>query len=111
MAGLTWKAMLAAAERNPDTKARTDFYSFRVPEEFYDLTKDRFERSNLIADPERKAEIEAMRKELLSVMQRTGDPFAEAFVQRDNKDFVASVLEKVKQEYGGKKRSGALKAP
>jgi N-sulfoglucosamine sulfohydrolase len=104
MAGLTWKAMLAAAESSPAIKARTDLYSFRVPEEFYDLTKDRFERSNLIAAPERQAEIEAMRKELLTLMQRTGDPFAEAFARRDNKDFVASVLEKVKQEYAGKKK-------
>ena len=103
MAGLTWKAMLAAAERNPAIKARTDHYSFRVPEEFYDLTKDRFERANLIADPDRQAEIESMRKELLTLMQRTGDPFAEAFARRDNKDFVASVLEKVKQEYAGRK--------
>jgi hypothetical protein len=45
-----------------------------------------------------------MRKELLTLMQRTGDPFAEAFARRDNKDFVASVLEKVKQEYAGKKK-------
>ena len=103
MAGLTWKAMLAAAETNPAIKARTDHYTFRVPEEFYDLTQDRFERSNLIAEPGRKTEIEAMRKELLAMMKRTGDPFAEAFARRDDKDFVAGVLEKVKQEYGGKK--------
>jgi N-sulfoglucosamine sulfohydrolase len=103
MAGLTWKAMLAAAESNPAIKARTDLYTFRVPEEFYDLTKDRFERNNLIADPERKTEIEAMRKELLALMQRTNDPFAEAFARSDDKEFVASVLEKVKQQYAGKK--------
>ena len=103
MAGLTWKAMLAAAGTNPAIKARTDHYTFRVPEEFYDLTKDRFERSNLIADPERRTEIDAMRQELQALMKRTGDPFAEAFAQRENKEFVATVLEKVRQEYGGKR--------
>lgn len=103
MAGLTWKAMLAAAESNPAIKARTDLNTFRVPEEFYDLTIDRCERANLITDPERRIEIESMRKELLSVMQRTGDPFAEAFAHRDNKELVPAVLEKLKQEYGGQK--------
>ena len=34
MAGLTWKAMLAAAETNPAIKARTDLYSFRVRKSF-----------------------------------------------------------------------------
>ena len=103
MAGLTWKAMLAAAETNPAINARTDLNSFRVPEEFYDLTNDRCERTNLIADPEHQTEIESMRKELLSVMQRTGDPFAEALAHRDNKDLVPAVLEKLKLEYTGTK--------
>jgi hypothetical protein len=42
-----------------------------------------------------------MRKELLALMQRTNDPFAEAFARRDNKELRRRVLEKVKQEYGG----------
>jgi N-sulfoglucosamine sulfohydrolase len=104
MAGLSWKAMLAAAETSPAIKARTDLNTFRVPEEFYDLTNDRCERSNLIADPKHLAEIDAMRKELLSVMQRTGDPFAEAFAHREEKQIVPAVLEKLKQEYGGRNR-------
>ncbi len=103
MAGLTWKAMLAAAETNPAIKARTDLNSFRVPEEFYDLTNDRCERANLIANPEHQTEIESMRQELLSVMQRTGDPFAQAFARRDNKDLVPAVVEKLNQEYTGTK--------
>ena len=102
MAGLTWKAMLAAAENNPAIKARTDLNSFRVPEEFYDLTADRFERANRIADPARQDEIEAMRKELLEVMRRTGDPLAEAFAKREDKQLVADALEQLKREYGRK---------
>jgi N-sulfoglucosamine sulfohydrolase len=99
MAGLTWKAMLAASESNPDIKARTDLYSFRVPEEFYDLTKDRCERNNRIADPAYKTEMESMRAELLALMKRTGDPFAEAFENRENKELVPAVLEKMRAEY------------
>ena len=103
MAGLTWKAMLAAAETDPEIKARTEFYLHRVPEEFYDMSSDRFERTNLIADPARQEEIEGMRKELLGLMQRTGDPFAEALAHRDNKELISAVLEKLKKEYGGRK--------
>lgn len=104
MAGLTWKAMLAAAETNPAIKARTELNSFRVPEEFYDLTTDRCERANLIADPKHQFEIESMRQQLLTLMRVTSDPFAEAFANRDNKDLVPAVLEKLREEYQGKKR-------
>jgi N-sulfoglucosamine sulfohydrolase len=107
MAGLTWKTMLAASVSAPAIKARTDFYSFRVPEEFYDLTNDRCERVNLIADPAHQAEIESMRKQLLTMMQSTGDPFAEAFAHRDNKNLIPAVLEKLKKEYEGKKDKSA----
>ena len=100
MSGLSWKAMLAASSDQPKIKARTDFYLHRVPEEFYDMSNDRCERVNLIAEPGRKAEIEAMRKDLLAVMQRTGDPFTEAFANRDKKDLIPALLEKLKKEYG-----------
>ena len=102
MAGLTWKAMLAAASNSPAIKARTDFYLHRVPEEFYDLTNDRCERTNLIGDPSRQAEIEAMRKELLALMRRTGDPFTEVFANREDKALAAAVTTKLKEEYGRK---------
>ncbi|MCU0778083.1 MAG: sulfatase [Akkermansiaceae bacterium] len=102
MAGLTWKAMLAAAATNPALKVRTDFYLHRVPEEFYDLTNDHCERTNLIGDPSRQAEIEAMRRELLALMRRTGDPCTEAFAHRDNKDLIPEVLKKLNEEYGRK---------
>jgi arylsulfatase A-like enzyme len=62
MAGLTWKAMLAAAATNAAIKDRTDFYLHRVPEELYDLTNDRCERTNLIGDPSRQAEIVRVRR-------------------------------------------------
>ena len=100
MSGLSWKAMLAAASDNPVIKMRTDFYLHRVPEEFYDMTNDRSERVNLIADPARQKEIETMRKELLTVMQHTGDPFAEAFANRDKKELISAVIQKLKKEYG-----------
>jgi N-sulfoglucosamine sulfohydrolase len=99
MAGLSWKAMVAASSSNPEIAARADFYLHRVPEEFYDMTNDRSERVNLIADGSRQEEIDTMRKELLALMQSTGDPFAEAFAHRDNKELVAAVLKKLNAEY------------
>lgn len=99
MAGLTWKAMLAASENNPEIKARTDFYSYRATEEFYDLKADPCERKNLIPSPEHQAEVEAMRTELLALMRKTNDPFAEALAQRNDKSLVTAAIEKLKQEY------------
>lgn len=103
MSGLTWKAMLAAAPTNPAIKARVDLNSLRVPEEFYDLTSDRCERVNLIADPKHQQQIESMRQELLAVMKKTSDPLAEAFVKRDDKDHVSAELEKLKIEYANQR--------
>jgi len=116
MGGLTWKAMLAAAETNPAIKARTDFYLYRVPEEFYDMTNDRFERRNLIGDASRQAEIESLRKELLALLQRTGDPLAEAFAHRDKPEILAAAKQKLMDEYErppkgkGKAKKAAAKA-
>ncbi|MHB8899502.1 MAG: sulfatase-like hydrolase/transferase, partial [Thermoguttaceae bacterium] len=99
MGGLSWKAMLAAAESDPAIKARTDFYLHRAPEEFYDMSDDRFECRNLIGDPSRQAEIESCRKELLAMMQRTGDPLAEAFAQRDKSEVLAAAKESLARQY------------
>jgi N-sulfoglucosamine sulfohydrolase len=99
MSGLTWKAMLAAADTNPDIKARTDFYLYRAPVEFYDMTNDRFERHNLIDDTSRQAESEPLRKELLALMQRTGDPLAQAFAERDKPEILGAAQQKLTDEY------------
>ena len=80
-------------------KARTDFYLHRVPEEFYDLTTDPSERRNHIADPARQNKIETLRAELLARMRCTGDPFAEALADRENKSLVPALLKKLKTEY------------
>lgn len=103
MAGLTWKAMLAAAETDPAVKARTDFYSYRVPEEFYDLKADPGERKNLIDSPRHQPEIEALRRDLLGMMQATGDPLADAFTEREKPEIVATVIERVKKIHPNKR--------
>ena len=99
MAGLTWKAMLAAGESDPEIKARCDFYLYRVPEEFYDLSNDRNERVNLIDSPERRADIDVLRSRLLAEMRRTGDPLAEAFAGRDQPGILATAMDQFAEEY------------
>jgi hypothetical protein len=99
MAGLTWKAMLAAGESDPEIKARCDFYLYRVPEEFYDLTADHSERDNLIDDPQRQAEIETHRARLLATMRQTGDPLAEAFARRREPEVLAAAMERLAKQY------------
>ncbi len=103
MAGLSWKAMVAAAEKDPEIQARTEFYLYRTPEEFYDMSNDRNERTNLIDDPKYQSEIESMRQELLDLMKRTGDPFTEALADRKNPAEAAKAIEQMKKEYGGRK--------
>ena len=63
------------------------------------MTGDPCERRNLIAVPERQAEIVAMRAELLALLRRTGDPLAEAFAHRDNPQLVQEAMRKLKSEY------------
>jgi N-sulfoglucosamine sulfohydrolase len=104
MAGLTWKAMLAAAEHDPAIRARTDFYLHRVPEEFYDLSMDPCERTNLIASPAHQSEIETLRAELLSMMRRTDDPFAEAFANRGERRLVSETIEALTRDGDARRR-------
>ena len=99
MAGLTWPAMVKAAASNPEIKRRVDFYLYRVPEEFYDLSGDPCERANLIDRPERQADIAAMRAELLALFQRTGDPLAEAFAHRDKPEILAAAKKQLADQY------------
>lgn len=105
MAGLTWKALLAAAEHDPAVRARTDFYRVRAPEEFYDLSADPCERVNLIASPAHQAEIEKLRAELLAMMRRTDDPFAEAFGNRGAPELVSLTIDELARECGARRSS------
>jgi N-sulfoglucosamine sulfohydrolase len=86
--------MTAAAKKNPAIKERTEFYTHRTPEEFYNLNNDPYERNNLIKSADSQAEIESMRKQLLTMMQSTDDPFANAFANRDNKELIQEAIKK-----------------
>ena len=80
--GLTWKAMLEAAEKDRKIAERVKLFRYRVPEEFYDLEEDPSELNNLIASPEHKGEIGKLRAAMLRMMESTKDPLLEAFKKR-----------------------------
>ncbi|MDO8683189.1 MAG: sulfatase [Armatimonadota bacterium] len=81
-AGLTFKAMQAAAETDPAIAERVNFFLYRVTEEFYNVEADPYEKKNLINDPKYKAEIGKMRAEMLRMMVSTKDPILESFKKK-----------------------------
>jgi len=82
MSGLTWKAMVAAGEKDPKIAERCSFYLHRVPEEFYDLESDPNELKNLISSSMRQADINKLRRAMLDMMKSTNDPLLEEFKKR-----------------------------
>lgn len=74
-AGLTMKAMRAAAMNDPKIAARVKLFLYRVPEELYDYENDPDARHNLIGDPKYKKVVEEMR----SRMKALKDPLLPTF--------------------------------
>ena len=84
--GLTMNAMKQAAMTDPNIAARVQLFLYRVPEELYNFAEDPDALHNLADDPVYKQQLNLMRQELLSWMERTKDPLASAF-----REFVLSV--------------------
>lgn len=81
MIGLTWPAMLDAAEADPELRRRVDFYRERQAEELYDLVADPHGLRDLSGDPEYAEQLARMRSELAAWMDRTDDPCAAQFAR------------------------------
>lgn len=90
--GLTFKAMQAAAETNPQIAARVRHFQYRVVEEFYDFASDSDALHNLINDPRHRKEVEMMRKELLEWMRRTNDAALEALRNRKSPEVLKKFM-------------------
>ncbi|MEZ5965498.1 MAG: sulfatase [Planctomycetota bacterium] len=78
-AGLTFKAMQAAAENDEALAARVHLFQYRVQEELFDCEVDPSCLHNLIADPAHAADVARLRQALLRHMQATADPQTDAF--------------------------------
>jgi N-sulfoglucosamine sulfohydrolase len=99
--GLTWKAMVRAAENDPEIAKRVELYKHRVREEFYNFSKDPDGLNNLINDPAYKDEINRFREMMLKEMKKYNDPAFAAYRDRDKpgviEEFIESQRLKAKQ--------------
>jgi len=106
--GLTMKAMVEAAQTDPDVAERVRMFRHRAPEEFYDLRNDRDCLINLIDKAEYKDDLERFRSWLRAWMERTGDPLLPAFEHRGSPEKLREVLVDV---YGNNYLKAAQKQP
>lgn len=80
--GLTWKAMEEAAKTDPKVAQRTRMFSYRVPEELYDYSKDPCGLKNLADKPEYAQQLAKMRRWMLDWMTQTRDPLLPSYRAR-----------------------------
>ncbi|MYK48331.1 MAG: sulfatase [Gammaproteobacteria bacterium] len=71
--GLTWNAMVSAAESDPAVAARVKHFQYRVPLEFYDYERDPDALDNRIHDPQMREVIQDYALQLGEFMRSTGD--------------------------------------
>ncbi len=102
--GLTMKAMNEAAETDPEMKKRVDLFRYRVPEELYNLKKDRDNLVNLIDNPEQKETLKRLKKKLEAWMVETNDPLLEAFRHMDDRAKVDAVIDRTFAEFKARKK-------
>jgi len=77
--GASLRAMVAAARNDPEMQKRIDFMYYRTKEESYDYRQDADALTNLIDSQAHAAEVNRMRHEMLKVLKKNEDPYAEAF--------------------------------
>ena len=103
--GLTFNAMRAAAETDPQIAARVRLFQYRVVEEFYDFQDDPDALHNLIDEPRYRDEIDTMRQQLLDWMKRTNDPALEALKNRESPEALAKFMAEQDAKARRKKRT------
>ena len=91
--GLTWKAMLKAAETDQKIAGRVELYRHRVREEFYDLKNDPEAFNNLVDDPAYSVKIKEFREMMLKEMKKYNDPAYEAYKDRNKAGTIDSFME------------------
>ncbi|MEE2947034.1 MAG: sulfatase [Verrucomicrobiota bacterium] len=93
MAGLTYRAMKRAGEKDVRLAKREHLLEYRTVEEFYDLNSDPFCLKNLTNV--RPAAMSVLQKQLRDLMVKYGDFALEAFNQRDS----PATLEQFMKDY------------
>lgn len=100
--GLSFRAMKEAARENTEIDARVRLFSYRVPEEFYDLERDPDALENLIDDPRYSDEIKKFRGKLEAYMAESGDPALDAFRNREDPGAIARFMREQRIKAGKK---------
>ena len=68
-----WGSWKRDAASNPKAAELIKRYQHRPAEEFYDITQDPFETKNLASDPQHRAKMDALKKQLQAWMKQQGD--------------------------------------
>ena len=93
LGGLTWRAMINAAETDPEIAARVELFKYRVPEEFYNFKEDPDGLNNLAGDPAYADELDEFREKMLEMMKRYNDPAYEAYRDREQEGVIEAFME------------------
>lgn len=84
----TYKQMRNLSNADEKIKKRFDFWVYRAVEELYDYENDPDALNNLIEDPQYKDVVEELRSELQRHMENTNDYMIDAYVNREDKDYL-----------------------
>ena len=96
--GLTWKAMIKAAETDPEIAKRVELYRHRVREEFYDFKNDPDGLTNLIDDPVYSDKIKEFRERMLVEMKKCKDPAFETYRDRDKPGTIENFMKQQQEK-------------
>jgi N-sulfoglucosamine sulfohydrolase len=96
--GLTWKAMIKAAETDPEIAKRVNLYKYRVREEFYNFKNDPDGLTNLIDDPVYSGMINEFRDRMLIEMKKCKDPAYETYRDRDKPGTIESFMKQQQEK-------------
>ena len=102
--GITWRAMIEAAQTDPQIAARVELYKHRIPEEFYNVKTDPDGLHNLADDPAYAEELAGYREKMLAMMKQYKDPAYEAYRDRDKPGVISAFMaaQREKAKHTGK---------
>jgi N-sulfoglucosamine sulfohydrolase len=106
--GLTMKAMVEAAQTDPEVAQRVNMFRYRAAEELFDLSSDPDCLDNLADQPNFADELNRRRGQLRDWMIQSGDPLLKAFENRNSPEKLRAALIDI---YGDNYRQAAERKP
>lgn len=101
----TYRRMTEMSEKDGRLAERLHLLNYRVPEELYDVSIDPECLVNLAQDAAYADELQRLRGELEQWMRRTEDSALEAFLHRDDPQFLASYMAEQKRASRERRKS------